>query len=94
MYEVIKEPRRMTVDEIHETFKGKWVYLVRPEGPLFSFFETAIPMVIADIPYEGKETGLYARIQDEYDGDTMSITYLMGKYNVFGFSEVLMDDEN
>ncbi|MCL2199459.1 MAG: hypothetical protein FWB80_11090 [Defluviitaleaceae bacterium] len=93
MYEVIKEPKRMTAEEINASFKGKWVLTARPE-PKFSLYQTAIPLVIADAPFEGDETGMYDKLSDEYDGDIMHLTHLMGRFHVFGFSEVPIDYEN
>ncbi|MCL2225939.1 MAG: hypothetical protein FWB96_13305 [Defluviitaleaceae bacterium] len=91
MYEILKDQKRMTSKEINKTFKGKWVYMIKPEDCPERFY-TAIPVVIADIPFEGVETGLYDKIYDEYDGDVMSIAYLMNKYHVFGFSEGVLDE--
>jgi hypothetical protein len=90
MYEVLENPKRMTFSEMYEEFNGKWVYTVKPEKPPGTFI-TAIPVVIADIPYEGDETGIYDKIDNEYGGDTMDITGFMNKYHIFGFSEGTQD---
>ncbi|MCL2388122.1 MAG: hypothetical protein FWC89_11345 [Defluviitaleaceae bacterium] len=87
MYEIIKNPKRMSRTQIFEQFKGKWIYMVKPEGPMFSLFDSAVPVVVADFPYEGHETGIYEKLHHEYDGSSMNLSLCSG-YNVFGFDEV------
>ena len=93
MYEIIEKPKRMTRKEISSGFRGKWVFLVGLEGPPFNFFESAIPAVIADKPFEGDETGIYNKLEDEYNGNTTTWSFLTNTINVFGFSEVESNDD-
>jgi len=92
MYNVIAKPKRMSREQISEEFQGKWVFLVGMEGPLYRPFESAIPIVIADKPFEGSETGIYKRLHDEHGEYSMDISFLPMEYNIFGFSEVLNDN--
>jgi hypothetical protein len=81
----------MTRKQIKEEFKGKWIFLVDLEGPQFGWFDTAIPAVVADKLFEGRETGVYKRLNEEYNGNTMDWSFLPDEINVFGFSEVPAD---
>ena len=38
MYQLIETSRRMSRNEIIKVFDGKWVFLIKPEGPLYAFF--------------------------------------------------------
>ena len=92
MYEVLNTKKRMTRKEIIGAYKGKWVFLVDLQGPPFRWFETAVPAVIADKQFEGKETGIYDRLKKEHEGNTSVWSFLPNELNVFGFNEVLADD--
>ena len=92
MYTIIDEPKRMTRERIFKEFQGKWVFLVNMEGPLFGFFESAVPVIVADKPFEGKETGIYQRLHDENGENSMDLSFLSNEHNVFGFSEVIHDN--
>ena len=91
MYQIIEAPRRMSLKEITEEFDGKWVFVVRLEGPLYGWFDTAVPVVVADKPFEGFNTGIYERLSEEYGGNYSDLTLLPNEYNVFGFDEVSAD---
>ena len=92
MVTILENQRRMSREEIANEFKGKWVFVVDLDGPKYGWFDTAVPAVMADDVFEGYETGLYDRLNDEYNGNTMDLTYLRDLINVFGFTEVLPDD--
>jgi hypothetical protein len=91
MYKVLDSPKRMTRKQIKEEFKGKWIFLVDLGEPQFGWFETAVPAVVADKLFEGRETGLYQKLNEEYNGNTMDWSFLPNEINVFGFSEVQPD---
>ena len=93
MVTILENQRRMSLKEIESNFQGKWVYLVDLEGPKYGWFDTAIPAVVADDVFEGDETGIYDRLDEEYNGNTMDVTYLSNLINVFGFNEVLPDGD-
>jgi len=93
MVTILENQRRMDREEIVKEFGGKWVFLVDLEGPPLGRFQTAIPAVMADDVYEGRETGIYARLNEEYNGNTADVTYLRNQINVFGFNEVLPDGD-
>jgi len=93
MVTILKNQRRMNREEIVEEFRGKWVFLVDLEGPPLGRFQTAIPAVMADDVFEGDETGIYDKLDEEYNGNTADLTYLRNQVNVFGFNEVLLDDD-
>ena len=88
MYQLIETPRRMTRKEIISEFDGKCVFVVMLEGPLYGWFDTAVPVIIADKPFEGFKTGIYERLAEEYGGNYSDLTLLPNEYNIFGFDEV------
>ena len=92
MYKILDMPKRMTTKEIMSEFNGKWVFLVDLEGSPFDWFKTAVPAVVADEEFEGGETGIYDKLDDQYDGKTMAWSFLPNELNVFGFSEVKPDE--
>ena len=91
MYEILDRSRRLTEKQIANEFGGKWVYLVDLEGPPFEGFKTAVPAVVASIPFAGKETGIYDKLEEEYNGNTTVWSFLGN--TIFGFSEVLIDGD-
>ena len=93
MYKTIDVPRRMNRKQIKEEFKGKWVFLVNPEGSAMGWFDSAIPIIVADEPFEGSETGIYKKLDYEYSGKTTDWTLPPFKHSVFGFVEVQTDGE-
>ncbi|MCL2169941.1 MAG: hypothetical protein FWB74_07945 [Defluviitaleaceae bacterium] len=89
MYEILENKQRMTRDEIRQKFDGKWIFLVDLEGELYSPFASAIPVVVADSPWDGYETGIYHEFRDNLDYNSyMHFSLLKDEWNVFGFSEV------
>ena len=92
MYKILDAPERMSPEQVMNEFEGKWVFLVDLEGPPFGWFESAIPAVVADEQFEGIETGIYEKLNNEHNGNTMTWSFLSNELNVFGFSEVLPDD--
>jgi hypothetical protein len=91
-YKIIESPARMSREEIYKTYGGKWIFLTDPQIRLGSFFESAIPVVVADKPFEGSETGIYEKIHDGSGGNSTSLSLLRNQQRVFGFSEVLTDE--
>jgi len=89
MYKEIENPVRMTRDEVCEKYQGKWIYLIHLDGSEFSMFETAIPVIVAERAWAGKEEGIY----DKYlDDDTIQrqvhLSLLPNEANIFGFNEM------
>ena len=93
MFKVLDVHKRMKPKQIMEEFKGKWVFLVDLDGPPYGWFDTAIPAIIADKPFEGKETGIYDKLEADYEGNTSVWSFLNDELNVFGFNEVLPNDK-
>jgi len=94
MYEILNNQKRMTREEIREEFQGKWVFLVDLDSASpFERFETAVPAVVADKLFEGSETGIYKELNERYNNNTTDMTFLNNLINVFGFTEVMGDDE-
>ena len=93
MYTVLNPLKRMSRKQIIEEFKGKWVFLVDLYGPKFGWFESAVPVVVADKLFEGRETGIYKKLNDEYNGNTMDWSFLPNEINIFGFNEVKVDGD-
>ncbi|MDR0220117.1 MAG: hypothetical protein LBI54_01775 [Lachnospiraceae bacterium] len=63
MVTVISEDNRikMSRESIKSAYDGKWVFLINVNlEPQYS----AVPVVIADKPYEGREKGIYKPFQD------------------------------
>ena len=89
MYKILDDYKRMNPEQIMDEFKGKWVFLVDLEGSPFGWFESAIPAIVADEPFEADETGIYDRLENKYVGNTMAWSFLPNELNVFGFNEVL-----
>ena len=88
MYMILENPRRMTKDEIRTEFANKWVFVVECDFDIGVPMKTAIPMVIADSAWEGREDGIYAKLKEQY-GRTMHLSFLTNELNVFGFSEIV-----
>ena len=45
-------------------------------------------MVLADKPWEGREDGIYRKLDEEYERTTY-LSFLTNELNVFGISEVV-----
>ena len=91
MYKVLDAPKRMTRKEIIKEFDGKWVFFIDMEGPVYGWFKSAVPVVVADKPFEGFETGIYQKFRDENAGNYSDLTLLPNENNVFGFDEVTVN---
>ena len=91
MYEIIENRQRMTNAEIRQKYDGKWVYLVDLVGKLGSPYETAVPVLVADTPWAGDETGIYEDFMENHDR-VMHKSFLKNEWNVFGFNEVAHDE--
>jgi len=67
MYRVIPENERRyyTREEMKEKFDGKWLYLVNSEYTDRRRFIRAKVAVIADRRYEGREKGVYRKLDIE-----------------------------
>ena len=50
-----QERKVMSIAEMEAAFDGKWVFTIHNKETPFA----AIPVIIADKPYEGSENGIY-----------------------------------
>ena len=62
-----QERRAMSRDEIRDTFNGRWIFLTHIQDDPYS----AVPVFVADSPYEGSEDGIY---QEYLNNDNYGIT--------------------
>jgi hypothetical protein len=85
---ILENPKRMTKSEMREEFANKWVFAVEGDFDIGVPLKTALPMVIADSPWEGREDGIYTMLKDKYRR-TLHLSFLSNELNVFGFSEVV-----
>ncbi|MCL2199970.1 MAG: hypothetical protein FWB80_13720 [Defluviitaleaceae bacterium] len=76
MYEILQNPKRMLIQEIDNSFDGKWVYIVHCEKSEGNKTIAGVPVVIADGPFEGVEEGIYNQYKDGAYGETLSYTLL------------------
>jgi hypothetical protein len=81
----------MTKSEIRTTYDKKWVFAVEGDYDIGVPLKTAIPMVIADSAWEGREDGIYTRLKEKY-GRTLHLSFLSDELNVFGVGEVTRND--
>ena len=65
MYKEIDNPVRMTRDEVCEKYQRKRIYLIHLDEPKFSMFETAIPVIVAERAWAGKEDCIYNKYLDD-----------------------------
>ena len=72
MIEIIPEHERILYsrEEIHEKFKGKWLYLVNAEYTESSTLIRAKVAVIADKTYEEWEKGIYQQFKTKANSPT------------------------
>ena len=76
-----QERRAMCREEIRKTYNGKWVFMAHVKDSPFS----AVPVIIADKPYEGSESGIYTPFKENSRyGVTSYISLLMG-VSMMGF---------
>jgi hypothetical protein len=61
------ERRAMSKEEIRNTFNGRWIFLTHIQDNPYS----AVPVIVADAPYEGSEEGIY---QEYLGSDNYGIT--------------------
>jgi hypothetical protein len=65
--------KRMSREEIHQEYDGKWLYLIHVE--LNPFY--AVPVVVADDWWEDRETGIYQSFRSDIsNGATMHLSLL------------------
>jgi hypothetical protein len=86
MYEFVPESGRvaMTREQIREKYDGKWLFIIRVSEDPYS----VIPVVVADAPMEGSESGIYKRLQAEARAErrvTSCISLLPGSAGMSGF---------
>lgn len=88
-YTLISNPTRMSKADIHNTYRNKWVFMVNIESEGdYSPWTFATPVVVADTPFEGSDTGIYKLLHDQYGGNSMDISLGCNELHIFGFSEV------
>ncbi|MCL1998550.1 MAG: hypothetical protein FWG65_07275 [Turicibacter sp.] len=59
MYEILENQPKMTNEEIHEKYEGKWLFVVKERGDQYDSLDDHIPVVVADTAWEGSEEGIY-----------------------------------
>jgi len=87
MYMILENPKRMTKKEMRSEFANKWIFAIEGDFEIGIPLKTAVPMVIADSPWEGWEDGIYEKLRDKYER-TLHLSFLSNELNVFGVSEV------
>ena len=87
MYMLLENPTRMTKNEMRNEFVNKWVFAVEGDFDIGVPLKTAVPMVIADSPWEGWEDDIYEQLRDKYER-TLHLSFLSDELNIFGVSEV------
>jgi len=94
MYEVLKNPQKMSRDEIRKKYDGKWVFVVRKRGEAYDSYENEIPVVVADTAWEGDEEGMYENYFNDPQWITAGALSLLPRNpnTFFGFWEVPVDD--
>ncbi|MCL2500740.1 MAG: hypothetical protein FWE90_10480 [Defluviitaleaceae bacterium] len=88
MYEILQNPKRMSIQEIDDSFDGKWVYVVNCERNERYKTIAGVPVIIADGPFEGVEDGIYAPYDDESYGTKLSHTLLPSLNFFASFSRI------
>lgn len=63
MVQIIENPMMMTYEEMESEYDGKWVYVVNCDFSPGNRMIKGIPVIIADMQYEGVDEGIY----DKYD---------------------------
>ena len=83
MYEILQNPKRMSIQEIDDSFNGKWVYIVQCEKTEGHKTIAGVPVVVADGPFEGVEEGIYNQFKDDIYRPTLSYTALLPTLNFY-----------
>jgi hypothetical protein len=83
MYEILKNPKRMTIQEIDSSFDGKWVYIIQCEETEGYKTIAGVPVVIADGPFEGVDEGIYNQFDDPRYEPTLSYSVLLPTLNFY-----------
>lgn len=76
MVDIIENPTMMTREEIKSAYDGKWVYVVNCEFTPGGRLVQGLPVVIADMQFEGVDTGLYDRYDTREYGENLSMSLL------------------
>jgi len=63
----VNERKAMSKEEINNAFNGRWIFLTNIQESPYS----AVPVIVADSPYEGSEEGIY---KEYFDSDDYGIT--------------------
>lgn len=69
MVEIVENPVMMTYEEMESEYDGKWVYAVNCELTPGDRLISGTPVIVADMQYEGVDTGIY----DRYDTDEYGV---------------------
>jgi len=94
MYEILKNPPKMSRDEICEKYDGKWLFVVQRRDEPFQPYKNEIPVVVADTAWEGDDDGIYDVYYNDPNLATVGhLSLLPEEENTFfGFWEVPVDD--
>ena len=92
-YIVLDSPVRMSKEDIYVTYRDKWVFMVNIESDgEYSPWTFAMPVVVADVPFEGNHTGIYKILHDKYGQNSMDISLGSDELHIFGFSEIVLHE--
>ena len=76
MVQIIENPMVMTREEMKAAFDGKWIYVVNCEFSPGNRLIRGTPVVVADMQFEGVDSGIYDKYDDEGYGDKLSKSFL------------------
>ena len=80
MVQIIENPVMMSYNEMKSAFDGKWIYVVNCEFTPGDRLIRGIPVIVADMQFEGVDTGIY----DKYDSDEYGATLSSSFLDTFG----------
>ena len=68
------ERKAMSKEEIRRAFNGRWIFLTHIQDDPYS----AVPVIVADAPYEGSEDGIYQEyLNNDIYGNTGHTSLLL-----------------
>ena len=76
MVRILENPVMMSRDEMASRFDGKWIYVVNCEYTPGDRLIRGIPVVEADMQFEGVDSGIYNKYDADEYGSTLSESFL------------------
>ena len=77
----VGERKAMSKEEIRNAFNGRWIFLTHIQDDPYS----AVPVIVADSPYEGSESGIYQEYMDDNSYGLTGHTSLLLCASMTGF---------